>query len=105
MKVEEIKKRHKILAQYSSALSIRYENYVEGSLAMCIIFFLLALVVVVLGFLQENYWYFGAALSFFTLCIIFLFITGIFHLLGQLKDISKIILFKMGDHLDEEETS
>lgn len=103
MKIEELKKRNKIIAQYSRALSIRYEDYMEGSLTMSIIFFLIALGVIILGFSKENFWYIGAALSLFTSSITFLFITGMFKLLGQLKEINKIILFKMGDHIEEEE--
>lgn len=103
MKKEELKNRHKILSQYGKDLDIRYENYMGGSSAMSGVFFLLGLVALIYGLLKANIWYIGGGLSLFISSITFLFISGMFRLFGQLKDIGKIILLKMGDHIEEEE--
>lgn len=103
MRIEELKKRNKIISKFGSELTTKYENYKEGSLVLSIIALLAAGVTVLLAGADQNYWLWGVGLTLFFIGINFIFLTGLFKLLGQIKEMVKIIIIKMEGDIEKGE--
>lgn len=104
MKAEELDYRHRIVGQYNQKLMAEHENFSEGSYAFSVVIFIAAGLAVFYGIIDKNTLYVGAGISLAFTGLTFVFITAILRLLGQIKELNKIILFKMGDHIEKEET-
>ncbi|GJQ33002.1 MAG: hypothetical protein HBSAPP04_18410 [Ignavibacteriaceae bacterium] len=103
MKAEQLKYRNKIISQYDRKFMTPYENYSEGSFAISVFSFIAAGLVFFYGITANNSIYIGAGFSLALTGLTFVFLTAIFKLLRQIKELNKIILFKMGDHIEKEE--
>lgn len=104
MRVEELKKREQILAKYGKGLATRYENYKEGSLILAILFFIGSAIFILFSTGENKTIYLGIGFTLISAGVILIFLTGLFKLLSQIKEISILILLKSGDHIDKEKT-
>lgn len=99
MRVEERKKRDNILSKYGSALTVRYQNYSEGSMILSVIALFVGGSICVIAGMKSDTPLWSAGLSVAGIGVLFIFITGLFRLLGQVKEMLTILIIK----LDQEE--